>query len=537
MERPPEPSPHHFDPISRRQLLRGALAGAAALGAGGLLDACGSSSPQSNSTATTSPTTAAGGPRKGGTLRLAMTGASSTDEINPLLQVTNVSSAMDLQVFDSLVAFDRNAVPQLSLADEVTPNADATEWTIRVKSGVTFHDGKPLIADDVIYTFQQIQDPKNTAVGAGAIATVDSANIKKLDNLTVRIPCRAPFSTLFDTLAAYYYFVIPVGFDKSRPIGTGPFEYRSFTPAVSASFARNDSYWGGAPYLDGMAWTFFPDESSQVNALLSGQADCVSLLSSASMRSVTSGGAVLLVSGGGGWTPFTMNCTTAPFTDVRVRQAFKLIVDRQQMREQVFLGNGAIGNDLFSIWDPVYDHAIPQRPHDPEQAKFLLKQAGHDGLNIPLVTSPVAQGTVPLAELFQQQAKLAGVNVTLQTEPVTTFYGPDYLKWGFAQDFWYYNPYFFQVAAAMLPSGTGNECHFTDQHYFALYAEALKTVDDAKRSEIAHEMQMIEWNADGYIIPYFAPVIDAHSKKVQGTVTTRTALSFNDFNFTKIWLT
>jgi len=532
---PPVPAPRNGAPMSRRSLLRGALTGAAALGAGGILDACGSATHSSAGTGVSSGP-AADAPRKGGTLRLAMTGASSTDEINPLLQVTNVSTAMDLQIFDSLVAFDRNAIPQLSLADEVTPNADATEWTIRVKDGVTFHNGKDLTADDVIYTFQQIQDPKNTAVGAGAITTIDSANIKKLDRLTVRIPCRAPFSTLFSTLAAYYYFVIPVGFDRKNPVGTGPFKFQSFTPAVSASFVRNDHYWGGAPYLDGMSWSFFAQEASQVNALLSGQADAVSLLSSASMSTVRGSGGVLLISDGGGWTPFTMNCNTAPFTDVRVRQAFKLMADRQQMLQQVFLGNGVIGNDVFSIWDPAYDKSLPQRPHDPQQAKHLLKQAGHDGLNITLVTSDIAQGTESVAQIFAQQAKAAGVNVTLQTQTVTDFYGPNYLKWGFAQDFWYYNPYFFQVAAAMLPGGTGNECHFANTRYFDLYAEALRTIDDAKRTEIAHEMQTIEWNEDGYIIPYFAPVIDAHSKKVHGAVTTRTALSFNDFDFTRIWM-
>lgn len=530
MEHPSLPVARLSEPISRRSVLRGALAGALALGTGGVLDACGTSSSSSPNTTTS------GAAKKGGTLSLAMTGASSADVINPLTQVTNVSSAMDLQVFDSLVAFDRNAIPQLSLAEEVSPNSDATEWTIRVRPDVTFHNGKPLTADDVIYTFQQIQLPKNVAVGALAIAALDSANIKKLDNLTVRIPCRTPFSTLFATLAAYYYFVIPEGFDQRDPVGTGPFKYRSFTPAVSASFARNDDYWGGAPYLDGMNWTFFSDETSQVNALLSGQADAVSLLSAGSISTVRSGGGVLLISDGGGWTPFTMNCTTAPFTDVRVRQAFKLIPDRQQMIDLVFLGNGIVGNDLFSVWDPVYDHSIPQRAHDPAQAKSLLKQAGHDGLNISLVSGAIAQGTVELAQVFAEQAKAAGVNVSIQSETVTNFYGPNYLKWGFAQDFWYYNPYFFQVGSAMLPTSTGNECHFTDDRYFALYAEALRTVDDARRTEIAHEMQTIEWNGDGYIIPFFAPVIDAHSTKVQGTVTTRTALSFNDFNFTRVWL-
>ncbi len=443
---------------------------------------------------------------------------------------------MCLQVFDSLVAFDRNAVPQLSLAEEITPNSDATEWTIRLKSGVTFHDGKDLTADDLIYTFQQIQNPKLVTSGAPAFASIDSAHMSKLDNLTVRVPCSAPFATLIPTLAAYYYFLIPVGFNPKSPVGTGPFKYRSFTPAVEGVFERNNDYWQGAPYLDSLEMTFFADETSQVNALLGNNVDAVSLLSAGSVNAVKSGGGVLLVSDGGGWTPFTMNCNTPPFTDIRVRQAFKLMVDRQEMLEAVFEGKGIIGNDIFSIWDPVYDRGIPQRQQDISQAKFLLKQAGHENLSIALVTGPIAQGTVEMAEVFAQQAQGAGVHVSLQQETVTTFYGSNYLKWGFAQDFWYYNPYFFQVASSMTPTSAGNETHFSDPDYESLYAKALRTVDASAQADIAHEMQRIEWDSDGYIIPYFAPVIDAHGSRVQGTVTTKLALSFNNFNFTRIWL-
>ena len=443
---------------------------------------------------------------------------------------------MCLQVFDSLVAFDENAVPRLSLAEEITPNADATLWTIRLKSGITFHNGKDLTADDVIYTFRQIQNPKLVTSGAPAFASVDSANIKKVDNLTVQVPCHSPFATLFPSLAAYYYFIIPEGFDYKAPIGTGPFKFKSFTPSQVANFERNQDYWKGAPYLDSLNVNFYESEQSQVNALLSGQADAVSLLSAASIASVASGGKVLLISEGGGWTPFTLNVQTPPFTDVRVRQAFKLIIDRNQMLELVFEGKGLIGNDIFSIWDPVYDHSIPQRVQDLDQAKHLLKQAGHEGLNVQLVTAPVAQGTTQMAEVFAQQAKGAGVTVSLRQVTVTDFYGPTYLKWGFAEDFWYYNPYFFQVASSMTPTSAGNETHFADARYNALYTKALRTVDTAAQTAIAHEMQMIEWNSDGYIIPYFAPVIDAHTSTVQGTVKTKTALSFNNFNFSRIWL-
>ena len=96
---------------------------------------------------------------------------------------------------------------------------------------------------------------------------------------------------------------------------------------------------------------------------------------------------------------------------MRVRQAFRLIVDREQMVEQVLSGQGSIANDLYARYDPAYASDLPQRTQDLEQAKSLLKQAGREGLSVELVTAPVFQGIVEAAQVFAEQAKGAGVNV------------------------------------------------------------------------------------------------------------------------------
>src|SRR6201985_2490738 len=106
-----------------------------------------------------------------------------------------------------------------------------------------------------------------------------------------------------------------------------------------------------------------------------------------------------------------MRVDMAPFTDVRVRQAFRLMVDREKMNRLVFGGHGTHGNVVFSIWDTDYDHSLPQRQQDIAQAKSLLKQAGHENLTIQLVTADIAQGTVNMAQLLAQDAAQAGVTV------------------------------------------------------------------------------------------------------------------------------
>ena len=202
----------------------------------------------------------------------------------------------------------------------------------------------------------------------------------------------------------------------------------------------------------------------------------------------------------------------------------RLLVDRQQMLDLVFGGFGTLGNDVFGIWAPEYDHSLPQRHQDIDQAKSLLKAAGAEGLHVTLVTSDIAQGTVLAAQVFAQQASEAGVSVSVDDVTVNEFYGTNYLKWPFAQDYWFYNFYLPQVSLATLPSAPFNETHWDNARYNSLYAQAIATVDPALRTEIAQEMQRIEYDQGGYIIPFFPPVIDGFGANVGGLVPSKIGL-------------
>jgi peptide/nickel transport system substrate-binding protein len=349
----------------------------------------------------------------------------------------------------------------------------------------------------------------------------------------------SPYATFIESIAGFYnnLGIVPVGYDPKKPVGTGPFKAKSFQPGVQSEFVRNEHYWQhGRPYLDAVVINDLATEAAQVNALLAGQVDVVSLLSFSSIGQVDRGGSKVVVSNSGSITPFTMRVDAAPFKDNRVRQAMRYLVDRRQMIDVVFGGHGTVGNDIFSIWDSDYDHAIPQRPHDPDKAKSLLKAAGQSGLTVELVTSDIAQGTVSAAQVLAQQAKSAGVNVKVRHLTVSDFFGPSYLKWKLAQDYWYYGPYLPQVSQETLPGATFNETHFDDARYNKLYSQATRQLDAKQRREIAHEMQRIDYASGGLIIPYFAPVIDGHSAKVNGVVPSRTGFPLSDFDFASFWL-
>jgi peptide/nickel transport system substrate-binding protein len=519
-------------PLTRRDLLRSGAAGTAMLAAGPLLAACGGGDSSSSS----SPLS--GKPKRGGVLQAGLSGGGSSDSLNPFSQVNNIDFARIIQLYDGLADLDDDAAPRLQLAEEMSPNADATEWTIRLRPDVTFHDGKDLTAEDVIFTFQQILNPKAPGSGAVPLSPLDIKNAKALDKLTVRIPCKTPFSTLATVLAANYVCnIVPVGFDLKNPVGTGPFKYVSFTPGEQSKFTANKDYWQeGRPYVDDLIISNIADETSQINALAGGQVNLINLLSTDAISSVRAGGnaTVVISDKSGGYNPFTMRVDRPPFNDVRVRQAFRLLVDRVQMREIVFGGHGTLGNDIWSIWDADYDKSLPQREQDVAQARSLLKQAGQEGLTVQLNTADVAQGVVKSAQVLAEQAKAAGVNVKLAKRTVEDYYGSNYLQWGFAQDYWYYLPYFDQISWAFLADSAFNETHWAEPHYTKLYQQGLATTDEGKRRDIGHELQRIDYDEGSYIIPVFTPVIDAAANDVRGLRKSKTGLSFANYDFKNV---
>jgi peptide/nickel transport system substrate-binding protein len=519
--------------FSRREFLKAGLAGSLAVGAGGLLSACGT-----GNTIKPFTTSKIGKPQTGGRLRAGLTGGSTADTLNPLNAITNVDFSRINNLYEPLVGLTPTAQPVNVLAEELTPNAKATEWTIRVKQGITFHNGKPLTADDVIYTFRAILNPKAPGSAAAGLASIDAKGMTKLDTYTVRIPCSTPFATLGEALAIPGYSdIIPVGFNPAAAVGTGPFKVKSFSPGTQSTFVRFDGYWqSGMPLLDEIVITDYADQTSQVNALLAGQIDAVNLLSEDVISEVQGESKNVLLSAGGGWNPFTMRVDAKPFNDVRVRQAMRLVVDRQQMMDLVFGGFGTLGNDVFGIWAPEYDHSLPQRHQDIDQAKSLLKAAGAEDLHVTLVTADIAQGTVLAAQVFAQQASAAGISVTVDDVTVNEFYGTNYLSWPFAQDYWFYNFYLPQVSLATLPKAPFNETHWDNSRYNSLYAQAIATVDQSLRTELAHEMQQIEYNEGGYIIPFFPPVIDGYGSNVGGLLPSKIGLSLNAYDFKGVWL-
>lgn len=473
-------------------------------------------------------------PRRGGTLVQASTGGSSADTLD-------ANNGLNVPDFPRVLALNSLLIGlggQPGLASEVVSNKDATVWTVRLRSGVTCHNGAKFEAADVLYTFQRIVNPKRPLPGASSLAQIDLANAKILDPLTLQLPCKSPYSLLPEALANDAILMVPRGYNPRHPIGTGPFMLKSFTPGVESVMTRFDNYWvEGQPYADEFIVTDYEDSTAQVNALISGAANLADYLTYATLSSVRSGGASVIVSHTQSYNPITIRVDMPPFNDVRVRQAFRLIADRKEYLTAVFGGYGIVGNDVFSPFDPAYDHALPQREQDIDQAKHLLKAAGREDLAITLVTSlGIAPVVVPEATVFAQQAAAAGVKINLQNIQATDYWSKYYEKVPLSQDNWGGAPYLIQVNAELLPSSPYNETHYDNPRYNQLYNEALGTIDVARRTELIHEMQLIDYHSGSLLIPFFAPQFDGVGKKVHGVVPNQVGIPLDNYNSGAFWI-
>lgn len=518
---------------TRREMLQTGGGAALALASTGLLEACGGSDSSTSAGA-------AGSPRRGGELRVGMISGGRAETLNPAQAYNMPDVARIDQIYDSLytVAKDLRSVPQLVEEDSVT--SDAKEWTFRVRDGVTFHNGQPLTADDVLWTIRTWLDPSHFGYTVGG--NIDAAGLKKLDKRTVRVPLKVANARLPNLLAAsaYNLAILPDGARPERqPPGTGPFKLKEFVAGERSTMVRYDDYWeNGKPYTDSIEIiTTFTDDTSRYNALLGDQLDVVPQMSYVQASIAEGNDEVnLLNAKGPACMCFYMEVDKPPFNDSRVRQAMRLLVDRQAMVDTVFHGFGSPANDLFGPGVQFYAEDLQRQP-DVEQAKSLLKQAGQENLTVALKIANAFPGCVESGELLQQQAKAAGVTIQLDRVDAGQYFDTStlYLKMGFAAS------YFAQTSCLEFPWGLllqrnspANETHWRDAKSDRIVAQAMAESDEAKAAELWHQAQEIQFNDGGYIWWGRYNNLDATGSAVGG-IPLSAASWCDNFRFLNAW--
>jgi peptide/nickel transport system substrate-binding protein len=517
--------------LSRRGFLRaGALVGISAPVLGGVLAACGSSPASSTST----PPGGAGATIKVGIVTPAAA-------INPVTVADQGGLDMLAQTGEYLCLSDQTLTLKPVLATSWSSNTAADVWTFKIRQGVKFHNGGPLTADDVVYTYKLQTNPKGKSSALSAFGGVLApSGVVKKDTYTVEFHLAAPNGN-FPYLTSsdnYNMIILPNNYDptkwESSFIGTGPFILKSYTAKQGASFTRNEQYWGPKAKPAGTEFTFYDTQTPSILALTSGAIDVLGQFSVTGGEQLLNGSYNVIKLKSSAHRELSMRCDQAPFTDARVRQAIGLSLNRTQIVTALFKGYSDLGNDSpFAPAYPSTDTSIPQRAQDIAMAKSLLSAAGHPhGFSTTLTTENI-QEIPQFAQIVQQSVKAIGVNMKLNVEAQPKYYG-NYL---FGTSDWldatislvdYGNrsvPNVFLTAPLQTTNskkGTGawNAAHFSNADYDRLSNQYIATPDLSSQRTIAGQIETLLLAQTPIIYAYFYNYLTATAKNVSGAYPT-----------------
>ena len=522
--------------LSRRDFVRrGTVVGISVPLLGSILAACGSSGTSSSPSGGSS--SAAGAP--GAVIKAGI--VTPTGAINPVTVADQGGLDMLGQTGEYLCLSTQTLTLKPVLATSWTPNSKADVWTFKIRSGVKFHNGQALTADDVVYTYQLHTNPKGEANALSAFGGVLlPAGVKKVDNFTVEFHLSAPNGN-FPYLTSsdnYNMIILPKGYDpakwQSTFLGTGPFKLGSYTPKSGATFTRNESYWGKKALPSSTQFTFYDTQNPMILGLTGGTIDVVGQFAVAGAQELLTGSYNIIKLKSSAHRQLSMRNDKAPFTDPRVRQAIALTLDRPAIVKALFQGFADVGND--SPFAPVYpstNTSVAQRTKDIAKAKSLLAAAGHgSGFSTQLVTENFVE--IPqYAQIVAQSAKEIGVNIGLKVESSSQYYGKatfgnsdwldatmslvDYGHRGVPNVF-LTSP--LETYNAKTGTGTWNAAHFANAQYDKLVAQFIAASDLGTQKTLAGQIETLLLAQTPIIFGYFYNYLTATTKGVTGVYPT-----------------
>ncbi|WP_017579941.1 ABC transporter substrate-binding protein [Nocardiopsis valliformis] len=452
-----------------------------------------------------------------GRLRMGVAGAALETLNVPVASAISDYVTM-FALFDPLVVL-RGEDVVMRLAEEIEANDDATEYTVRIREGVEFHDGRPLTAEDVRYSLALLADPEESPNYAQFYADLDRDGLEVLDPLTLRVPLTRPRADFVEAGLATFSLVFPDGTTGEaweEGIGSGPYRLAS-TGSGGRVLERNDAYWDEPAVLDEVEIVSINDAETRMNALRGGQIDYAHAVSPANAAAADD--SIEIVRGGtsdSGFLALHMNTTLEPFDDPDVRLAVKLLVDRQAMVDTVLHGQGTVGNDLVGQGLADFADDVPQRERDVEQARELLESAGVS--EVTLRVAELVPGMTAAAELLVEQADEAGLTVRLDEVAADTYFADmeTLMSTPFQSLYWANRPAATHVAGFTGERGGFNVTGLSGGEYDEMLDAMQATVDDDERREALAAIQHYLWEQGGDVVWGFAEQLDATVPGVSG---------------------
>lgn len=464
---------------------------------------------------------AAATPKKGGTFRVGLDDGNTSDTLDPTTYNSRfmITMAHTRNNFLTEIAPDNTVTGEL--AESLEASKDAKTWTLKLRKGVEFHNGKTFDAKDAAASLNLHRGAQSKSAAKPLLSAIDE--IKVDDNNTLVLKLKQGNADIPFALTDYHLIMLPLGKDgKIDPLdnaGTGGYVLDSFEPGVRATMKRFANYWKpDKAHFDEVDFTAANDVVARQSALQSTTFDAIIECdyNTVDLMAQDDGIKVDEVPSGT-HVGMPMFCDAKPFSNLDLRMALKLATDREQLMKRVLKGHGSIGNDQpIAPTMPFYDAGQKQRPYDPDQARALIKKAGLDGLTIQLsAADTVITGATDMAVLFAEMAKKIGVNVEVKREVNDSYWSDVWLKKPFCMAGWGQRPTPDIIFSLGYAKGADwNESHFDNDRFNKLLIEARAEIETKKRAEMYGEMQRIVSDKGGTIIPFFRNWIYARRSNV-----------------------
>ena len=366
------------------------------------------------------------------------------------VQKTSKDYEVPFNIFDRLVDVevdaDGNSKIVPSLAESWNISDDGLEYTFHLRQGVKFHNGNDFTAEDVAYTFHRlltVEGGVNTEfidqikgadeLLAGETDTLEGVEV--VDDYTIKVTLKEPFAGFLASISSPGVSIYDseateaagdqFGMDPAVTVGTGPFEFASWSFNNQLVLTRNEDYWKGASELPGVVIKIIPDTETQSMMFESGELDILDLDYAAdSVDRFTETYPDQIVQGPRvGIVYFTMNFNKEPFQDVRVRKAVQMSIDRQAILDALYGGRGQVEQGIFPHGLIGFNPDQEEIKYDPEAAKALLAEAGYaDGFDMEIAADSSASDTMTMAlEIVSDQLAEVGINAEIKNYDESTW--------------------------------------------------------------------------------------------------------------------
>ncbi|WP_088945011.1 ABC transporter substrate-binding protein [Rhodococcus sp. 1168] len=417
--------------------------------------------------------------------------------------------------YDPLTIPGADGQTQPRLAASWEPDETLTEWTITLRDDATFSDGSKVTAADALFSLRRMGE--KSAENSGRMERFDLAASEATSETTLSLRTKEPYAEVGQALEGST-FVVPEGsadFTELVP-GSGPFRPAATDGQVEV-FERNNDWWGPVPPMGTIEMRAIPDPQARAEAVMSGQADLAAGVPASAVVGLGDESDIDVVRHPGATLyPLVMRTDTAPFDDNRVREAVRNALDREQLLDVAFLGQGQLGNDLISPQDPAAPD-LPQRTRDLDRARELMTEAGlADGVDVTLNSTTAYPGMDSAATLIGQQLADIGIRVNVELSPPDTYFHDVYAQRPFYVSYLGGIPFFDITQVVLRPNAPTNETAWSDPAWSAELAETVAEPNDTTRNEGVAELMTTLRDEGGYAIWAASDRLDLAAPGVTG---------------------